>query len=368
MFMKVVIGFAFFMAAFFLGGCQSVEGGEQFSLNGVIVSLDTENLLVRQEDGLNTIKMGSNLEIEHHIVNSDGEILERLNAATQELVPNQVIQVSGIQDGDSLFAEQITVLEIEESLEIETSGLQSGFALLVEVERDRTHLDIRGSDRMFPASMTKIMTAIVAIQNLEDMHQNLYMDPAIFAGLQAQNAAMAGFSPSSWVSVLDLLYGMMLPSGGEATLTLASAVGGDVAGFVGMMNEKARDLGMRDSHFTNPIGMHDPSHFTTAADLVILLRYALENETFREIFTSQTHTTGALTMSSTLFRPLPRTTVTNGEIIGGRTGFTWEAGRCLISLAVIDGVEYILVTGSAPSFDDNRIKHLLDALYIFDQI
>jgi D-alanyl-D-alanine carboxypeptidase (penicillin-binding protein 5/6) len=73
-------------------------------------------------------------------------------------------------------------------------------------------------------------------------------------------------------------------------------------------------------------------------------------------------------MASTLFNPIPRTTVTNGEIIGGRTGFTLEAGRCLVSLAEIDGREYLLITGGAPSPDGNRILHLLDALYIFDQL
>jgi D-alanyl-D-alanine carboxypeptidase (penicillin-binding protein 5/6) len=259
-------------------------------------------------------------------------------------------------------------LRADDHLVIETAELHSEFALLLEADSGLVHLDIRGSERMYPASMTKIMTAIVAIQSLGNLDQSLYIEPEIFAGLQVQNAAMAGFNPNTRVTALDLLYGMMLPSGGEATLTLANFVGGDEAGFARLMNEKARELGMNDSHFTNPIGMHDANHFTTAADLAILLKYALEIPVFREIFTSQVHEVGNLSMESTLFGPIPRTVVTNGAIIGGRTGFTWEAGRCLISLAVIDGVEYILVTGAAPNLAENRIKHLLDALYIYDQI
>jgi len=252
---------------------------------------------------------------------------------------------------------------------LDTRGLHSEVALLLEVESGEVLLDIRGTERMYPASMTKVMTALVVLEQLEDLQTAVYVDPALMWELQQANAALAGFEPGSWVSALDLLYGMMLPSGGEATLSLATAVGGSVEGFVQMMNVKARELGLVETNFVNPIGLHDPSHFTTAYELAELLRYGLDNPLFREIFMAREHrTAGGLVLESTLFGKIPRYNVRGGTLLGGRTGFTWEAGRCLISLAEIGGRKYVLVTGGAPNLEENRIKHLEDALTIFDQL
>ena len=222
---------------------------------------------------------------------------------------------------------------------------------------------------MYPASITKVMTTLVAIEELEDVAELIQLPSEIFPELQAQNAAMAGFAPGEWVPVMDLLYGIMLPSGAECTIAMARHVGGSEANFVNMMNQKADELGLSNTNFTNPIGLHDPNHYSTPKEMVKLLQYALTNEIFRELFTSPIHyASNGMVLESTMFAFLPRTRVRNGEIIGGKTGFTWEAGRCLISLGDINGREYILFTAGAENSEDNSIQHLLDAIYIYDQL
>ena len=99
-----------------------------------------------------------------------------------------------------------------------------------------------------------------------------------------QNASMAGFLPGEKVKVIDLLYGNILPSGGECSIALAEQISGTEQKFAELMNKKAQELGMNNTHFTNATGLHDESHYSTVRDLSILLQYALKNETFHKIF------------------------------------------------------------------------------------
>ena len=252
---------------------------------------------------------------------------------------------------------------------LKTASLSSTHALLVDVENNQVLLDIKGDDLMYPASITKIMTALVAIESLTNLDELIYVNGDLFYDLDIQSASRAGFAEGEWVPAIDLLYGIMLPSGAESTLAIAHAVAGSEEKFVQMMNQKAHELELADTHFMNPIGLHHPNHYTTAKDMVTLLDYALTKETFRLLFEAPVYTTSSgLTFESTLFKNLPQTELTNGLIIGGRTGFTLEAGRCLISLAKINGKEYILVTGGAINTPENQIQHLLDAIYIYEQL
>lgn len=258
---------------------------------------------------------------------------------------------------------------MEAVTEIKTDQLNSTYALLVKANSDEVLMSKNSDQIMYPASITKVMTTLVAIEELEDVAELIQLPVEIFSELQAQNAAMAGFEPGEWVSVMDLLYGIMLPSGAECTLAIARHVGGSEENFVNMMNQKADELGLSNTNFTNPIGLHDPNHYSTPKEMVKLLQYSLTNEIFRELFTAPIHyASNGMVLESTMFAFLPRTKVRNGEIIGGRTGFTWEAGRCLISLGDINGREYILFTAGAENSEDNSIRHLLDAIYIYDQL
>ncbi|WKB36567.1 hypothetical protein QS257_05870 [Terrilactibacillus sp. S3-3] len=129
-----------------------------------------------------------------------------------------------------------------------------------------------------------MMTAIVAIENLPDLKKEITLTHSVFQGLSEADASMAGFQPGENVRAIDLLYGALLPRGAESCVGLADYVAGSEKDFVGMMNQKAADLGMHNTHFENSTGLQNENHYTTVKDLAILLSYALQNDTFREIF------------------------------------------------------------------------------------
>ena len=256
--------------------------------------------------------------------------------------------------------------------ELDISGINSPYAVLMQVRGGRVIGEINGEEQMYPASMTKIMTTIVAIENLKDLEQEITLTNEMFEGLYEQDATQAGFQPGETVRAIDLLYGVMLPSGAECCIALADTIAGSEADFVTLMNEKAAKLGMTGTNFCDTTGLHDANHYSTAKDIAVLLKYALRNDTFRKIIESPYHSTPAtnihpdgITFYSTMFKNLSDTVVTDGQIMGGKTGYTGEAGHCLASFAEIDGTEYILVTGGASG---TGIPHINDALTVYNRL
>lgn len=256
--------------------------------------------------------------------------------------------------------------------ELDISGINSPYAVLMQVRGGRVIGEINGDQQMYPASMTKIMTTIVAIENLKDLDQEITLTNEMFEGLYEQDATQAGFQPGETVRAIDLLYGVMLPSGAECCIALADTISGSEADFVALMNEKAAKLGMSGTNFCDTTGLHDANHYSTAKDIAVLLKYALRNDTFRKIIESPYHSTSAtnihpdgITFYSTMFKNLSDTVVTDGQIMGGKTGYTGEAGHCLASFAEIDGTEYILVTGGASG---TGIPHINDALTVYNRL
>lgn len=257
---------------------------------------------------------------------------------------------------------------------LEMSGINSPYAVLMQVKGGKIIGNMKGDEKIYPASMTKIMTVIVAIENLDDLDQEITLTQEMFQGLYEQDATQAGFQPGETVRAIDLLYGAMLPSGAECCIALADTVGGSRDGFVDMMNKKAQKLGMNGTHFCDTTGLHDPDHYSTVRDIAVLLRYALRNDTFREIIESPRHSTGVtnihpsgITYYSTMFKNLSDTSVTGGKILGGKTGYTSEAGLCLASFAEIYDREYILVTAGAAGNTGSPL-HVEDAVTIYNRL
>ncbi len=253
--------------------------------------------------------------------------------------------------------------------------LYSPHVLLLRLEDAAVLMEKNSNDIIYPASLTKIMTAIVAIENLTDLKEEIKLDDAMFRELYKANASMAGFEPGERVSAIDLLYGVMLPSGAESCIGLANHIAGSEKSFVELMNQKAEELGMENTHFENTTGLHDDNHYTTAKDLAILLSNALQNDIFHEIFTAPRHNTkstdkhpGGITFKSTMFEKLSNHTLTNGAIIGGKTGYTDKAGLCLASLAQVDNQEYILITAGAKGDHYTEPYHISDAIAVYNRI
>ncbi len=254
--------------------------------------------------------------------------------------------------------------------------LYSRCAILTAADSDNGSwetLASQNSDRkMYPASLTKIMTALLAVEYTDDFSQTVTLPYPVFPSLYEANASMAGFKPGEEVTLWDLLYGILLPSGAECCLTFAEQIAGSEDAFVSLMNEKAAELGMKHTHFCNSTGLHDPNHYSTVKDISILLQYALDCEEFRQAFCSSTWTSTptvehpeGLTLSSTLFQNLDSPRVAGGNILGGKTGYTPEAGLCLASLARINGREYILVTAGAEGSHQTAPYHILDAVRVY---
>jgi D-alanyl-D-alanine carboxypeptidase (penicillin-binding protein 5/6) len=236
-------------------------------------------------------------------------------------------------------------------------------------------MEKKSEQNIYPASLTKMMTAIVAIENLPNLQQKIELEKSMFQDLYNTDAALAGFQPNEEVRAIDLLYGTLLPSGAECCIGLACHIAGSEQNFVRMMNQKAADLGMNNTHFENVTGLHDDSHYTTVKELSILLSYALQDDTFREIFTSFRHTTQAtnihpdgITFYSTLFNQLNDSNIISGKILGGKTGYTTQAGLCLASLAEIDGKEYILITTGAEGNHTSEQYNITDALEVYSRL
>lgn len=253
--------------------------------------------------------------------------------------------------------------------------LHSPNAVLLDAESKEILAELDGGRRIYPASLTKLMTAMIAVEQIRDMDGTMVLPSDYFSELYAENASMAGFLPGERVTFRNLLYGILLPSGAECCLAFAREIAGSEEAFVRLMNEKARELGMENTHFCNSTGLHNPEHYSTAEDMAALLAYALKEEDFREAFTSQSrsippsdmHPDG-FTFASTMFQYLESPQVTDGEILGGKTGYTPEAGLCLASLARVGGKEYILVTANAKGDHETEPFHILDAVDVYNQI
>ena len=258
--------------------------------------------------------------------------------------------------------------------ELDVTGVNSTNVVLMDVKSGKVIGDLNGEERIYPASMTKIMTAIIALEAFSDLDHEITLSEDIFYALDGQDATQAGFRPGENVRVRDLIYGVMLPSGAECCLALADEVSGSEEAFVEKMNKKAKSIGMKDTHFMDCTGLHDPEHYSTAYDIALLLKYALHNDTFRDVVESHFHSTPAtnvhsdgITYYSTMFKNMSDTSVVGGEILGGKTGYTSEAGHCLASFAQIYDREYILVTAGAAA-DATGVPHILDAKMIYNRL
>ncbi len=228
-----------------------------------------------------------------------------------------------------------------------------------------------------PASVTKILTAITAIELIGDLDEQVIMQKQDFTGLYAANAALSGFKVGEKVSYRDLLYTLMLISGCDSAYALANNLSGSLPAFARLMNEKADQLGLTGSNFVDPSGLTAPGHYTTAADTVKILDYALQNPLFRQIFESRTYTIPATNLSAEereirnfyfyrLNNDFEGEHLANGvRLLGGKTGFTNRAGLCLATEGECNGREYLAVIFGGPGSNKTPQYNFMDALTLF---
>lgn len=212
-------------------------------------------------------------------------------------------------------------------------GTSAASAILVEQSGGRVLYEQNADERRLIASITKIMTAVVALE-----HGDLLADYTVTAQDMAEGSSMY-LKPGDQLTLEELLYGLMLCSGNDAALAIAHCVSGELEDFVELMNDTAEALGMEDSHFANPNGLDAGDHYSTARDMARLACHAMENADFCRIVSTASVTIGQryLANHNKLLRTYP-------GCVGVKTGFTKAAGRTLVSAAQRDGMTLICVT------------------------
>ena len=242
--------------------------------------------------------------------------------------------------------------------------LNSKNAILYNLDEDTILYEKDSEKQTFIASLTKIMTAIIAVENINDLDEKVTLTYEDFAGLIEADASVAGFYVGEEVTIRDLLYGLLLPSGADAAQALTRIVAGSREEFVKKMNDKALELGLEHTHFVNETGLHDEDHYSTVKDVATMFKYALQNPTLKEIFSNPTYTTSDNSKSffSTVMAYKNHYDLEMDYLIGGKTGTTDEAGLCLATFAVGGNTNYLLVTTGAE--DDGG--HIKDAKTIYD--
>lgn len=258
---------------------------------------------------------------------------------------------------------------------VDLSSLYSKSAVLLDLDTGEIAAQKKSQERIYPASLTKMMTVLLVLENGEDLGKQVRLSEDIFPELYEEGASMAGFLPGEHATVRDLLYGAMLPSGGECCKALAEEVAGSEDKFADLMNKKAEELGMKHTHFVNSTGLPDKKHYTTTKDLARLLEYAWENGDFRAIFTTRSYTVPptdghpeGFTFSSLMFQEMEQSGVASDYILGGKTGYTSEAGLCLASVGTAGDKTYALITAKADGSHDTQPYHILDAVSVFQKL
>ena len=235
------------------------------------------------------------------------------------------------------------------------SNISAQSAIVIEASSGET-LWSKNCDEPLPmASTTKIMTALVALERC-DIQKTVKVSP-LAVGVEGSSIYLYA---GEELTMENLLYAMLLESANDAAAAIAIEVGGSIEGFAALMNKKAAELGLGSTSFENPHGLDGENHYTTAKELALITREAMQNESFRKIVSTYKTTIPLNKNEGT------RVLINHNKLlksyegaIGVKTGFTKKSGRCLVSAAEIDGVEYICVTLNAPS-DWNDHKKLLD--------
>ena len=207
------------------------------------------------------------------------------------------------------------------------------------------------NEKISIASITKLMTAVVCVDNIEDLNQKQVIDLSVYSGMLDPELTVAGITSGEELTYYDLLATMLIPSGADSALYIACTTFGDYDVFIDKMNDKAKELGMNNTHFSNPTGLDEIDNYSTLNDVAKLVKYAISNPTIREIVSKDNYTTSdaRVSVTGTIYRLSNGYGLERKCIKGGKTGTTEDAGKCLASYSIDDdGTELItVVTGTS---------------------
>jgi len=249
-----------------------------------------------------------------------------------------------------------TPIQTKDTYYIDSANVLSTYAILINAQTGDVVCQREGFTRINPASMTKILTVLVAAEHLkeEDLDKEVTITPEDVSYSYKNDLSCVGFTENEVVTVRDLFYGTILPSGADAAIALAEYVAGDRDVFIDMLNDKISELGLKNTHFTNCVGLYNEDHYTTCAEMAMIIKAAVENEFVYEIMNAHKYTTtpsdshpSGIEISNWFLRRIEDKD-TAGEVLCAKTGFVNESGCCAASYSLQNNkTPYICVTANA---------------------
>lgn len=240
-------------------------------------------------------------------------------------------------------------------------------------------LESKEQNKIVPiASLTKIMTAIVCIENIDDLNQTVVVNLPQVQSYYNEEYSVAGLKDGQEISYYDLIATMLIPSGADSASCIALNVFGDYSRFIKEMNDKAKEIGMSSTSFSNPIGADDSNNYSTVYDVALMMKYALENDTLKKLMSEYEYTTkdGSITVKNALFVLADLYGVDVSKITGGKTGMTGDAGYCLASfsentekplICIVLGCD--IVPGTLFHLEDSQsLYNYVDEIYDYKNI
>ena len=241
-------------------------------------------------------------------------------------------------------------------------GISAGQAILIDGGSGKILYEKCADEKAYPASTTKIMTALVTIEELKKHDSPIDQVIEVPACAEGVEGSSLYLKAGEKISIEDLLYGLMLVSGNDAAVALAEIIGGSQENFVEMMNEKAQELGCRNTHFVNPNGLFDEDHYTTARDMAAISFEAMKDPTFRKIVSAQSYEPDRESQEHNTFYNKNKTIFQYDGGTGIKIGYTTDSGRTLVASSTRGARSMICVVMSAPDWFNDAYR-LMDHGY-----
>lgn len=267
-----------------------------------------------------------------------------------QTIDNSIVTTAAVEETEGPSVPAITppdeiYAEFTNKTKYLTNEISSEYAILIDLKDNTVLASKHSGERIYPASMTKVMTLIAAAENIDLTKietETFTLTPDIINPLVEMGASRAGFVVNEKIPIKDLFYGAILPSGADATIGLALYTSGSEEAFTELMNETVRKIGLKNTNFKNNTGLHSKNHYSTVHDIALIMKYAMQNEFCAGILTTKKYVTTATvqnadgTLYSTTFSRMYGNEAKGVTIIAGKTGFTNEGLNCLVTYAVSD--------------------------------
>lgn len=348
---------------------REIEAGQEaMEASEVIRTIGATGMLAAATGELQQVKNAPGVQVgENTAMQAEGTVGTEVGMAEAAGVSETAIgaseAVAGVAGNSVGFsvAEQQPVKQYfaqttENTLQL-GAEIDSSYAIFIDLETGNILAQKDAKTIINPASMTKVLTVLVAAEHVENLDDTFTITLNETDYSYVNDCSSVGFLENEVVTVRDLFYGTILPSGGDAAAALATYVAGSREAFVDMMNAKLEELGLSDTaHMTNCVGLYDEEHYCTAYDMAMVMEAAMDNELCREVMSARIYTTSAteqhpegIQISNWFIRRIEDKD-TGGEVLCAKTGYVVQSGSCAASYGKdAAGREYVCVTGDAGS-------------------